>query len=72
MRLENAARAWELVGWGWFLWDGQYPSLLMRLLKVRAVPKSERVTRLVSYEFMNRQLVWSAFTVRPYSVYLCS
>lgn len=62
--LENAARAWELLGWGWFLWDGQYPSILMRILRLRLVPSSPRVTRLVSYEFMNRQLVWSAFTVR--------
>ncbi|RSH87381.1 peroxisome assembly protein (Peroxin-2) [Saitozyma podzolica] len=62
VRAENAARAWELLGWGWFLWDGQYPSLLMRILGLRLVPSSPHLTRLVSYEFMNRQLVWGAFT----------
>jgi len=45
-----------------FLWDGRYPSLLMRLLGLRLVPASPHLTRLVSYEFMNRQLVWGAFT----------
>jgi peroxin-2 len=23
VRVEDAARAWELLGWGWFLWDGR-------------------------------------------------
>ncbi|WVR07023.1 hypothetical protein IAU60_004062 [Kwoniella sp. DSM 27419] len=61
-RIENAARAWELAGWGWFLYDGRYPSLLMRLLGLRLVPSQPHLARLVSYEFMNRQLVWGAFT----------
>jgi hypothetical protein len=42
----------------------RYPSLLMRILGLRLVPSSPHLTRLVSYEFMNRQLVWGAFTVR--------
>ncbi|ORY34007.1 Pex12 amino terminal region-domain-containing protein [Naematelia encephala] len=62
IRAETAAKAWELAGWGWFLWDGRYPSLLMRLLGLRLVPASPHLARLVSYEFMNRQLVWGAFT----------
>ncbi|EIW70622.1 hypothetical protein TREMEDRAFT_68135 [Tremella mesenterica DSM 1558] len=62
VRVENIARAWELLGWGMFLWDGRYPSLLMRILGLRLVPSSPHVTRLVSYEFMNRQLVWGALT----------
>jgi peroxin-2 len=41
----------------------RYPSLLMRILGLRLVPSSPHLTRLVSYEFMNRQLVWGAFTV---------
>lgn len=40
-----------------------YPSLLMRLLGLRLVPASPHLTKLVSYEFMNRQLVWNTFTV---------
>ncbi|KAK8864373.1 hypothetical protein IAR55_001621 [Kwoniella newhampshirensis] len=61
-RVEAAARIWEAIGWGWFLWDGRYPSLLMRILRLRLVPSQKHLTRLVSYEFMNRQLVWGAFT----------
>ncbi|WWD17329.1 hypothetical protein CI109_101769 [Kwoniella shandongensis] len=61
-RVEAASRVWEAVGWGWFLWDGRYPSLLMRIMRLRLVPSQKHLTRLVSYEFMNRQLVWGAFT----------
>ncbi|WVQ82355.1 hypothetical protein IAT38_004483 [Cryptococcus sp. DSM 104549] len=61
-RVETAARVWEVAGWGWFLVDGRYPSLLMRILGLRLVPSQAHLTKLVSYEFMNRQLVWSAFT----------
>ncbi|WVW83886.1 hypothetical protein I302_105908 [Kwoniella bestiolae CBS 10118] len=61
-RLESISRIWELGGWLAFLWDGKYPSLLMRILRLRLVPSQPHLTRLVSYEFMNRQLVWGAFT----------
>jgi peroxin-2 len=44
--------------------DDRYPSLLMRALGLRLVPSSPHLAKLVSYEFMNRQLVWNAFTVR--------
>lgn len=48
-------------------WDGiliiRYPSLLMRILQLRLVPATPHLVRLVSYEYMNRQLVWSALTV---------
>lgn len=42
----------------------RYPSLLMRMLGLRLVPSSPHLAKMVSYEFMNRQLVWGAFTVR--------
>ncbi|ORX36661.1 Pex12 amino terminal region-domain-containing protein [Kockovaella imperatae] len=61
-KLEVASKAWELVGWIWFLIDPRYPSLLMRILKLQYTASSDHVARLVSYEFMNRQLVWSVFT----------
>jgi hypothetical protein len=78
--MENVARVWELGGWGMLLWDGRsvpagsrteegadgrYPSLLMRALGLRLVPSSPHLAKLVSYEYMNRQLVWNAFTVSP-------
>lgn len=43
--------------------EPRYPSLLMRFLGLRLVPASQHLTKLVSYEFMNRQLVWNTFTV---------
>lgn len=70
VRIETIAQAWELAGWGWFLWDGQYPSLLMRILKLRLAPDSPHLARMVSYEFMNRQLVWGVMTVSTRSDWL--
>ncbi|OCF36856.1 peroxin-2 [Kwoniella heveanensis BCC8398] len=61
-KVENGGRIWELISWVWFLFDGRHPSLLMRILGLRLVPSQPHLTRLVSYEFMNRQLVWGAFT----------
>ncbi|WVO22225.1 uncharacterized protein IAS62_003555 [Cryptococcus decagattii] len=61
-RIELASKIWEAFGWAGFLWDGKYPSLLMRLLGLRLVPSQPHLAKLVSYEFMNRQLVWNAFT----------
>ncbi|WWC70228.1 uncharacterized protein I206_104178 [Kwoniella pini CBS 10737] len=61
-RLENLSRIWELIGWLGFLYDGKYPSLLMRILQLKLVPAKPHLARMVGYEFMNRQLVWGTFT----------
>ncbi|KAJ8698309.1 peroxisome assembly protein (Peroxin-2) [Pleurotus ostreatus] len=45
-----------------FLWDGRYRAVTDRLLRMRLVPSRRLVKRDVSYEFMNRQMVWHAFT----------
>ncbi|KAF9451647.1 hypothetical protein P691DRAFT_723670 [Macrolepiota fuliginosa MF-IS2] len=45
-----------------FLWSGRYRTLADRLLRMRLVPSRAQVKRDVSYEFMNRQMVWHAFT----------
>ncbi|ETW83876.1 peroxisomal biogenesis factor 2 Pex2 [Heterobasidion irregulare TC 32-1] len=45
-----------------FLWDGKYRTIVDRLLGMRLVPARRLVKRDVSYEFMNRQMVWHAFT----------
>jgi len=42
----------------------RYRTLADRLLQMRLVPARKLVKRNVSYEFMNRQMVWHAFTVR--------
>ena len=42
----------------------RFRTLSDRLLGLRLVPVRSIVTRNVSYEFMNRQMVWHSFTVR--------
>lgn len=45
-----------------FLYNGKYRTLTDRLLRLRLVPTSNQTNREVSFEFLNRQLVWHAFT----------
>ena len=45
-----------------FLYNGKYRTLTDRLLLMRLVPSSNKTSREVSFEFLNRQLVWHAFT----------
>jgi hypothetical protein len=41
----------------------RYRTIADRILNMRLVPLHRLVKRDVSYEFMNRQMVWHAFTV---------
>jgi len=45
-----------------FLLNGRYRTLLDRLLRLRLTPKTNQLSREVSFEYLNRQLVWHAFT----------
>lgn len=45
-----------------FLYNGKYRTLVDRLLRMRLTPASARTSREVSFEYLNRQLVWHAFT----------
>ena len=45
-----------------FLYNGRYRTLLDRILRLRLAPPSSQVSRQVSFEYLNRQLVWHAFT----------
>ena len=45
-----------------FLINGRYRTLLDRILRLRLAPPSSQVSREVSFEYLNRQLVWHAFT----------
>ena len=45
-----------------FLVNGRYRTLTDRLLRLRLVSPSSQVSREVSFEYLNRQLVWHAFT----------
>lgn len=45
-----------------FLLNGKYRTILDRLLRLRLTPTASQVSREVSFEYLNRQLVWHAFT----------
>lgn len=51
-----------LVSFLVFLYNGKYRTLVDRVLKMRLAPASARTSREVSFEYLNRQLVWHAFT----------
>ena len=62
-RLEQIWTSMKLVNFLLFLYDGKYPTLLFRLLRLRYTYAQKSVARNVSFDFLNRQLVWEAFTV---------
>ncbi|KAM0793534.1 hypothetical protein ACM66B_000972 [Microbotryomycetes sp. NB124-2] len=45
-----------------FLYDGRYRTLVDRVLGMRLIYAQRSITPNVSFEFLNRQLVWEAFT----------
>lgn len=45
-----------------FLINGRYRTLTDRLLRLRLVSPMSQISREVSFEYLNRQLVWHAFT----------
>ncbi|KAI0473664.1 Pex12 amino terminal region-domain-containing protein [Xylariaceae sp. FL0804] len=45
-----------------FLRHGRYRTLLDRVLRMRLAPPTSQISREVSFEYLNRQLVWHAFT----------
>ncbi|KAI5787614.1 Pex12 amino terminal region-domain-containing protein [Peziza echinospora] len=45
-----------------FLKNGHYRTILDRILRLRLVAPNRTVSREVSFEYLNRQLVWHAFT----------
>ncbi|KAI9712987.1 MAG: peroxisome assembly protein (Peroxin-2) [Candelaria pacifica] len=45
-----------------FLFNGRYRTIIDRVLRLRLAPPSNQVSREVSFEYLNRQLVWHAFT----------
>ncbi|KAJ4363911.1 peroxisome assembly protein (Peroxin-2) [Neocucurbitaria cava] len=45
-----------------FLVNGRYRTITDRVLRLRLTPTSHATSREVSFEYLNRQLVWHAFT----------
>lgn len=62
---EKIGQILGLVNFLVFLYDGRYRTVVDRLLGMRLIYDKREVSRNVSFEFLNRQLVWEAFTVRP-------
>ncbi|KAL0577075.1 peroxisome assembly protein (Peroxin-2) [Marasmius crinis-equi] len=60
--LESVHSAAGLLSFVAFLWNGHYRTIADRLLNMRLVPSRRLMQKDVSYEFMNRQMVWHAFT----------
>ncbi|KAG1815544.1 Pex12 amino terminal region-domain-containing protein [Suillus subaureus] len=60
--LETAHGAFSLLNFVAFLWNGRYRTIVDRFLVMRLEPSQALLKRDVSYEFMNRQMVWHAFT----------
>ena len=57
--LETLYRISSLVNSLIFLGSGRYRSLLERILRARPVYNRELASRAISYEYLNRQLVWA-------------
>ncbi|WFC97696.1 peroxisome assembly protein (Peroxin-2) [Malassezia yamatoensis] len=51
-----------LINFAIFLWNGKYRTIVDRILGMRLVYANRSLNRSVSFEFLNRQLVWNAFT----------
>ncbi|KAJ1901152.1 peroxisome assembly protein (Peroxin-2) [Kickxella alabastrina] len=60
--LERAAKVAALANLLAFFAAGQYKSVLERVLGLRLVSARPQMAQSVSFEFLNRQLVWHAFT----------
>ncbi|KAL9082048.1 MAG: hypothetical protein Q9159_006760 [Coniocarpon cinnabarinum] len=61
-RLSTLHTAAALASFLAFLVHGRYRTLLDRILGLRLTPTTSHVSREVSFEYLNRQLVWHAFT----------
>ncbi|KAH3920636.1 hypothetical protein HBH56_007640 [Parastagonospora nodorum] len=61
-RFNSAHDAASLASFLVFLVNGRYRTITDRLLRLRLTPTSHSTSREVSFEYLNRQLVWHAFT----------
>ncbi|GLT77176.1 hypothetical protein SLA2020_487860 [Shorea laevis] len=61
-RIEGLYRAASFGNLLVFLYTGSYRNLIERALRARLVYGSPNMNRAVSFEYMNRQLVWNEFS----------
>ncbi|KAL9312293.1 Peroxisome biogenesis protein 2 [Arabidopsis thaliana] len=62
-RIEGIYKAASFLNLLSFLYTGRYRNLIEKALKARLVYRSPHMNRSVSFEYMNRQLVWNEFSV---------
>ncbi|KAJ6715323.1 hypothetical protein OIU85_026789 [Salix viminalis] len=58
----SAFRAWEATGKACMDFDTAFRNLIERVLQARLVYGSPNMNRAVSFEYVNRQLVWNEFS----------
>ncbi|XP_055826366.1 peroxisome biogenesis protein 2-like [Solanum dulcamara] len=61
-RMEGIYKAASFSNLLLFLYTGRYRNLIERALRARLVYSSPNMNRAVSFEYMNRQLVWNEFS----------
>ncbi|KAK3027073.1 hypothetical protein RJ639_040905 [Escallonia herrerae] len=61
-RAEGFYKAGSFINLLIFLYTGRYRNLIERALQARLVYGSPHMNRAVSFEYMNRQLVWNEFS----------
>nr|CAD1842413.1 unnamed protein product [Ananas comosus var. bracteatus] len=61
-RVEGLYKAAAFCNLLLFLYNGRYRSIIERALRARLVYGSPNMNRAVSFEYMNRQLVWNEFS----------
>ncbi|CAN6456561.1 unnamed protein product [Victoria cruziana] len=61
-RAEGFYKAASLANLLIFIYSGRYRNLIERALRARLVYRTPNMNRAVSFEYMNRQLVWNEFS----------
>lgn len=61
-RVEGLYKAASFSNFLIFLYTGRYRNIIERALRARLVYESPNMSRAVSFEYMNRQLVWNEFS----------
>ncbi|KAG2729021.1 hypothetical protein I3760_01G231400 [Carya illinoinensis] len=62
-RIEGLHKAASFCNLLIFLYTGRYRNLIERALRARLVYGNPNMNRAVSFEYMNRQLVWNEFSL---------
>ncbi|KAI8852003.1 Pex12 amino terminal region-domain-containing protein [Chytridium lagenaria] len=61
IEIEGLFDGLSLVNFLLFLYSGKYRSLLERALHMRIVNQQRELSRNLSFDYMNREMVWNAF-----------